>query len=102
MLYVKGIWERGTFTVPDDAPESQIQEKFADYKKKFGQLLENQGFNVLEMTSPTLSKSGMITDPGQKRYDLYARVIRKPQTIRLNVPDSAVPSLLHQGLRLLD
>lgn len=102
MLYVKGIWERGTFTVPDDTPEDKIEWKKADYKREFGKLLEAQGFQVLEMTSPTLSTGRLATEPGRKRYDLYARVIRKPQLVRLSVPDTAVPALQRQGLRLLD
>ncbi len=102
LFYVKGIWERGTFTVPDDLSEERVQEKVAAYKEAFGKILESRGFTVLEMTSPTLSKGKLKTDPGQKRYDLWARVIRKPQTVRLSVPDIAVPALLKQGLRLLD
>ena len=80
-LYVKGIWERGTFTVPDDTPEERVAFKIATYKRQFGELLERQGFTVLEMTSPTLSTRRLVTEPGRKRYDLYARVIRKPETI---------------------
>jgi hypothetical protein len=101
-LYVKGIWERGTFTVPDDAPDDKVQAKFSDYKRDFGKILERQGFTVLEMTSPTSSKSVLKTEPGQKRYDLYARVIRKPEIVRLSVPDIAVPMLLKNGLQLVD
>ena len=102
MLYVKGIWERGTFTVPDGIPEVRVNEKIAMYKRQFGELLERQGFTVLGMTSPTLSIRRLITEPGRKRYDLFARVIRKPQTVRLHIPDKAVPALMAKGMRLLD
>jgi hypothetical protein len=102
LLYVKGIWERGTFTVPENTPEDRIQSKSAEYKKTFGKILESQGFIVLEMTSPTLSNGVFKTDPDMKRYEFYARVIRKPQTVRISVPDIAVPALLEKGLRLLD
>ena len=102
MLYVKGIWQRGTITIPDDIPEDKVQSHKDEYKREFGKLLEKQGFTVLEMTSPTPSTDRLKTEQGRKRYNLYARVIRKPETVRLTVPDIAVPALLKKGLRLLD
>lgn len=102
MLYVKGIWERGTFTIPDDTPDDRIQFKKDEYKREFGQLLEAQGFSVLEMTNPSPTTQKMKAEPGRKRYDVYARVIRKPEVIRFSVPDLAVPALQGQGFKLLD
>jgi hypothetical protein len=101
-LYVKGIWERGTFTVPSDIPEERVQDKLAEYKNTLGKILESRGFTVLEMTSPTLSKDGFVTEPGEKRYDFYARIIRKPQLVRVSVPDAVDPELLRKGYRLID
>jgi len=99
---VKGIWERGTFTVPDSTPEELIEFKKDEYKREYGKLLERKGFNVLEMTNPTLSTDELKTEPGMKRYNFYARVIRKPEVVRLSVPDIAVPALQKLGLQLLD
>jgi len=102
VLYVKGIWERGTFTIPDDVPEDRVQAKKDEYKREFGKLLECQGFTVLEMTNPSPTTQKMKAELGRKRYDVYARVIRKPETVRFSVPDIAVPSLQMTGARLLD
>ena len=102
MFYVKGRWERGTFTVPEDISEDRIQFKIDEYKREFGELLERQGYTVLEMTAPVLSTVFLKTEPGQKRYDFYARIIRKPVTVRLSIPDYAVPHYQKMGLKLLD
>ena len=99
---VKGIWEKGTFTVPEDVSGERVKFKFDEYRRAFGNILEAQGYTVIEMTKPTLSTSVLKTEPGEKRYDFWARVIRKPSIIRLSIPDYAVPHYQKRGLKLLD
>lgn len=99
-LAVKGIWERGTFTVPEDIPESRVQDVAHKYLRRFGEALERQGFEVLEIIGPTVSQGKMPPEPGRKRYDCFARVRRKPITLDLEIPEELIPEMQSKGLKL--
>ena len=99
-LAAKGIWERGTFTVPEDIPDSRVQVVAHKYLKRFGEALERQGFEVLEIIGPAVSQGKMPAEPGRKRYDCFARVRRKPVTIDLEIPEELIPEMQGKGLKL--
>ena len=101
-LLVKGIWERGTFTVPESISEERLDFEKDKFKQTFGKILEGRGYTVLEMTNPILSTSKMKTEPGLKRYDFHARIIKEPVTMRLHIPDYAVAHYQKMGLKLID
>ena len=96
----KGIWERGTFTVPEDVPDARVQDVAHKYLRKFGEALELQGFEVLEIIGPAISQGRMLPGPGRKRYDCFARVRRKPVTINLEIPEEIIPEMQSKGLKL--
>jgi len=95
----KGVWERGTFTVPEDTPHSRIEEVKHKYLRKFGEALERQGFEVLEVLGPMPSQGRMPAEPGRKRYDAFARVRRKPVTLTLEVDETVMPKLEAVGMQ---
>jgi len=99
-LAAKGIWERGTFTVPEDIPDTRVQEVAPKYLRRFGEALERQGFEVLEIIGPVVSQGRMPAESGRKRYDCFARVRREPQTIRLEIPEELIPEMQDKGLKL--
>ncbi len=99
-IAAKGIWERGTFTVPEDIPDARVQGVAHKYLRRFGEALERQGFEVLEVIGPAVSRGRMPPEPGRKRYDCFARVRRKPVTIDLEIPEQLIPEMQSKGLTL--
>ncbi len=96
----KGIWERGTFTAPEDTPDTRVQDVAHQYLRKFGEALERQGFEVLEIIGPVVSQGIVPPEPDRKRYDCFARVRRKPVTIALEIPEQLIPEMQDKGLKL--
>lgn len=96
----KGVWERGTFTVPDDVPDSRVQSVAHKYMGRFGEALERQGFEVLETLGPIISQGRMPAEPGRKRYDCFARARRRPVIIDLEIPEVLIPEMQSKGLKL--
>ncbi len=96
----KGIWERGTFTVPEDVPDARVQDVAHKYLRRFGEALERQDFEVLEIIGPVVSQGRMPAEPGRKRYDCFARVRRQPTTIHLQIEEELIPEMQTKGLKL--
>ena len=96
----KGIWERGTFTVPKDRPDARVQSVAYKYMRRFGEALERQGFEVLEIIGPVVSQGKMEAEPGRKRYDCFARARRKPVTVTIEIPEKLIPEMQSKGLKL--
>ena len=96
----KGIWERGTFTVPEDIPDVRVQDVAYKYLRRFGEALERQDFEVLEIIGPVVSGGMMRAEPGRKRYDCFARVRRKPVTVTIEIPEKLIPEMQTKGLKL--
>jgi len=95
-----GLWERATFTVPEDTLEEQVQFKADVYMARFGIALEHQGFTVREMLRPRVSMRGAPTEQGRRRYDIFAFVSRLPVVTTMDIPDALVPEMLQKGMQL--
>lgn len=97
------IWQKATFTVPEGVSEERVQFYGDRYIRKFGAVLEADGFEVLEMKQPIVDHSlvaANITDPNRRPYVIWARIRRRPRTETFDMPDAAVPDLLKAGLKL--
>lgn len=100
MAFTSGIWERATFTVPDSTPDERVKFESSKYMGRFGRALEAQGFIVKEMLLPQVSVRKIPTEPGRRRYDIFAFVARKPVVSHFDVPDAQVPEMVAGGLKL--
>jgi hypothetical protein len=90
------------FTVPLGTPEDRVQFAADKYMGRFGDALESQGFTVMVMTKPERARLLDLTEHGRTRYLLFAWVKRRPVEHHLWVPDSAVPILEKQGMKLTE
>jgi hypothetical protein len=99
-LYLKGIWKRAHYTVPEGTPEDSVQFKADTYMKRFGNALEKQGWLVLEMLKPRNTNFLMSDEKGLKRYEIMAHVTRKPIEIHVDIEDKLVPTMIKAGLKL--
>jgi hypothetical protein len=105
-LYTPGqthIWERAGFTVPVDVLEERVQSNAAQYRNRFGDALELQGFEVLGM-GPPIHDTGFVaegsTDPDRKKYIIWAKIRRRPVVVKVDVPDEDVPIYQASGYKL--
>lgn len=97
------IWDKATFTVPDDVPEERVQFAADKYRRKYGDILEGQGFEVLEMEQPHMDE-GLVAqgtvDPNRRPYVIWARVRRRPVLTTIDAGDREVPAFEKAGFRL--
>lgn len=94
-----GVWERATFTVPADVPDERVQEAAHKYRSKAADVLQAQGFTILEMVGPQVTvRPG--DPPDRRRYDILSFVKRRPVEMTFDVPDQAVKALQKKGLKL--
>ena len=96
------VWERGSFTVPDDVPHERVCAMSAKYMQRFGQALEAQGFTVLNMSAPQEEGVQVGVAKGRRKYIIQALVTRRPVTVKVDVPDQSVPAMVKQGYKLLE
>lgn len=99
------VWEKASYTVPGEVSEERVQATADKYKRKFGKALEFQGWTVLGFDGPTLDRSVIaqgLCDPDRRRYVLYAKVTRRPETITVDVPDEDVVFYQRAGFRLVE
>jgi hypothetical protein len=85
--------ETGSFTVPASVSEERVELAYDRYRKKFGEAMERQGFEVLDIKGPKVDKSFVAngtTDPDRRKYVLHGRVRRRPITFTIDVPDEDV------------
>ena len=97
------VWKSATFTVPAEVSEERVQFAADKYRLKFGKALELEGWRVLDMEQPTLDRSVLAhgtTDPDRRRYQIWAKVTRRPVEVRIDVPDEDVPIYLNAGFKL--
>lgn len=104
-LYCAGqthIWKRGSFTVPAEVSEQTVQDAAHRYKKKFGEALEKQGFEVLGFDGPRVDDGvvmNALADPDRRCYRLWAKVRRRPVVATVDVSDTDIPLFLEAGFR---
>ena len=99
------IWRKGTFTVPDTVSEDRVQFAASKYRNTFGQALEVEGFEVLGIEGPYQDHSMVaeaMVDPNRRPYCMRAKVRRRPEEIRVDVPDEDVPVYQASGFTLKD
>lgn len=100
----KFVWEKFVFTVPAHCTEQQVQDAADKYKRKAGAALEFQGFTVLGFEGPEVNRGVVAqgtTPPDRRPYVLYAKVTRRPQTIRVDVPDEDIAIYQKAGFKLV-
>ena len=98
------VWEKASYTVPGEVSEERVQATGERYRRKLGKLLEWQGWTVLGFDGPIWDRSIIsygLTDPDRRRYVLYAKVTRRPQTITVDVPDEDVAIYQKAGFKLV-
>ena len=95
-----GLWDRGSFTVPDTTSEERGQFVAQKYMVKYGEALEAQGFTVKEMLKPQVDPLQSHINPGRRGYVMYARIMRRPVLHNFWVPDEAAPAIEKLGFRL--
>lgn len=90
------------FTVPADIPAERVEAKFPEYIRKAGNELERRGFRVLAVSTPEPDphSDAFGTEPDRRRYRMFALVRRRPQEVKLWVPDNAVSRMQELGMRL--
>ncbi|MDA1188801.1 MAG: hypothetical protein O2854_03880 [Chloroflexi bacterium] len=96
------IWKSATFTVPIEVTEERVRFSADKYRLKFGKALETQGYNVLHMEQPKEDRSvaaAGTTDPDRRRYQIWAKVTRRPVEIRVDVPDADIPIYEKAGFK---
>lgn len=99
------VWQKASYTVPGAVSEERVQATGDKYRRKFGKSLESEGWRVLGMEGPTLDRSVLaygLTDPDRRRYIIYAKVTRRPETITVDVPDEDVPLYEKAGFKLTE
>ena len=97
------FWKTGYFDVPITYSEEQVRWIAPKYLRRFGEYLELEGFTVLQMLPPQASgeiSQHLFSQPDTKRWTIFARVTRQPQTIHVDIPDYAVPEMEKVGLTL--
>ena len=98
------VWEKASYTVPGNITEERVQDTGAKYRNKFGKVLEAKGFTVLRMDGPyldtTIATVG-VTDPDRRKYVIWAKVTRRPQTCTVDVPDEDVVLYAANGFKLV-
>ena len=97
------VWEKASYTVPNTVSEERVRDTAWRYKRKWGKSLEFQGWMVLEIGEPELDRSVVafgLCDPDRRRYVIYAKVTRRPQTITLDVPDADIAIYQKAGWKL--
>jgi len=95
-----GLWERATFTVPEDVSDERVRFEAHKYMRRFGRSLEGQGFTIKEMLRPQVSNR--LPEKGRRRYDILAFVSRAPVVIRENIPDTLVTEMQLKGMTLVE
>lgn len=98
------VWEKGSFTVPADVTEERVQFVADTYRRKFGKVLEEQGFEVLGMEMPHVGHDVVsvgITEPNRRRYIIWAKVRRRPIEVKVDVPDRQVAGFQRSGFSLV-
>jgi hypothetical protein len=101
------IWRRGSFTVPIETTEEQVQDASDKYKKRMGEHLESKAggsYRVLGFDGPMEDKSILteaMTPPDRRAYVLWAKVRRRPVTLKVDVPDHMVPEFQAKGYKLV-
>ena len=98
------VWEKASFTVPADVTEERVQFVADKYRRKFGKVLEEHGFEVLGMEMPHEGHDVVsvgITEPNRRRYIIWAKVRRRPVEIRVDVPDRQVAAFQRSGFSLV-
>ena len=98
-----GVWETASFTVPKGTSHERVMFKKDVYMARFGESLEQQGFEVLHMGDPEpVSRQAPWIDEDRKKYRIKAWVRRRPVTSTFDVPDAAVPDMQAVGMKLID
>ena len=95
-------YESCYFHVPAEKTDEQVRSQVVDkYKRKFGNTLEMQGWQVLAMDEPYIwTDCPHEVDEDRRPYRMWARVRRRPVELRVEVPDEAVPEMLKLGMSL--
>jgi len=99
-----GFWFQGSFYVPILTPDSRGQDQAPFFKKQFAEKLEGEKYHlkVHHITNPTLYRGGIPVPGDLKKYEMWAWVSRRPEVMKLSVPDAYVPMLQRLGLKLKD
>ncbi len=107
-VYLERKWrpcnvEKVVYTVPQDVAEERIQFSASKYRNKAGTVLEDQGWEIMEMAGPFLDK-GIVArgtiDPDRKQYLIWVACRRRPERVRVDVPDRDVPVYEAAGFKL--
>ncbi len=95
---------QGYFDVDATISEERVKRDAHKFRNRYGDILEGQGLTVLAMTEverdDTFVTRGVL-DQDLHRYRVFAKVTRRPKTVRLEVPDEDVPIYQRAGYRLL-
>ena len=94
------LWKQAEFTVPTSVSNERVQFVGDKYRVKYGNLLESQGWLVLQMTKPTPVKPTQWQAPDRRRYVIQALITKKPTTLTYDIPDKYVGTMMHQGFKL--
>lgn len=97
-----GVWRRACFTVPVSVSEERVQFYADKYRRKFGNFLEKEGFDVLWMSQPLVYTGRLPVEGGRREYKVFAWCRRRPIELKVDVPDILVPELLVRGMKLAE
>ena len=97
-------YETGSFTVPASVSEEKVEFAYSKYRNRFGEALEFQGFEGLEVQGPWVDNSFVArgtTAPDRRKYVLFGKVRRRPVSSTVDVPDEDVAIYEEAGFRMV-